>query len=29
MAALFSHPRFWLFAPFGGLIGLAVLAFGL
>jgi hypothetical protein len=27
--ALFNHPRFWLFAPFIGLISIALLAFGL
>ena len=29
MRGLFSHPRFWLFAPFLGLLALTVLAFGL
>lgn len=29
MPALFSHPRFWLFAPFIGLTALAILTFGL
>ena len=29
MRAIFSHPRFWLFAPFVALLALTVLAFGL
>ncbi len=29
MRSIFSHPRFWLFAPFVGLLALTLLAFGL